>query len=150
MKVTHCEFWIVFTFLMNILTFFISCCYTYIIWWYKWDKKENVDCYVKTCRIFIASVLVAFAFSSINSLLISHTGGLPIHRLASHILLSLCVFLPFYPCLLTIIFVYCHELKVKKLTGKDTLELENRQLGLHRRKETLDNMDSMFTRPIFK
>ena len=149
-KVTQCDFWLVFSMLMNVTAFVCSAYYTYIVWSYKWDTKDNVACYVSTCRAFMLSAAVALAIGGINSIAVSLFGGWPINKAAADVLLSLCVFLPFYPCLMTVVFVHCYEWKVKRLTGDETTELENRQKGLHGRKDALDNMDRMFTRPSFE
>lgn len=143
------EFWCVQTILFNIVTFVCSAYYTVVMWKHKWDSKGDAECYTSTGWTFLYTLLGSYAFSAANSLVVSLWGGLPLHQTIADILLSLCVFLPFYPCLMVIVFIYCHERKIRKLTGVETEGLRTEQGDLHRRKVALDNMERMFTRPGF-
>lgn len=142
------DFWICSTILMNIIALGCSIYYTYVIWTFKWDAKDKVRCYVNTSNAFIVSILAVPLISGANSLIVSQVGGFPINETFVNILLSLCVFLPFYPCLMTIFFVYCHKLNIKKLTkGKEITRLEEKLEGLKKRKKVLENIGEILTTP---
>lgn len=150
MKVTNSEFWLVTTILMNLFAFLCSSYYSFVVWSHKWDKKDNVECYVSTCHGFALSVVLAFVLSCVNSLIVICLVAFPIYQMIANILLSLCVFLPFYPFLMVIVFILMHNRQVKCLTGgNETKELEREQTKLHKRKEDLDKMEKMFTLPNF-
>lgn len=151
MKVTNADFWLVTTVLLNIFAFLYSSYYTFVICSHKWDEKDSVECYVSTCHGFAWSVVLAFVLSYVNSLIVKCLVAFPIYQIISNILLSLCVFLPFYPFLMVIGFILWHERRVKCLTGgNETKELEGQQIELHKRKDDLDNVEKMFTLPKFR
>ena len=149
MKACQTEFWCIETMTFNVIALGCSLYYTYIMWKHKWDGKGDVECYTSTGWWFLAVLVAAYLLSGLNSLILSWVGGIPLHQPSVDVLLSLCVILPFYPCLMTIVFIYCHERKIKNLTGKETSDLKVRQADLHARKVALDNMDRMFTPPGF-
>lgn len=150
MKVTNANFWIVTTIIMNFVAVIFSSYYTIVVWSYKWDKKDNVECYVSTCHGFVWSVIFVFILSCVNSLIVTCLVGFPLSQIIANILLSLCVILPFYPFIMVIVFILMHERQVKRLTGGiETKELEEQQTKLHKRKDDLDKMDKMFTLPNF-
>lgn len=151
MKVTNADFWLVTTILMNIFAFLCSFYYTFVVWSHKWDKKDRVECYVSTCHWFARSVVLAFILSCVNSLIVIYLVAFPVYQIIANILLSLCVFLPFYPFFMVIVFILMHERQVRCLTGgNETKELERQQTDLHRRKDDFDKVDEMFTLPKFK
>lgn len=149
MKSCQSEYWCVQTIIFNIITLACSLYYTYIVWKHKWDGKGDTECYISTGWTFLSVLIVAYLLGGLYSLLMFLTGGMPLHQPSVDVLMALCLILPFYPCLMTIVFVYCHERKIKKLVGKETTDLKKRQAQLHERKTELDKMDKMFTPPGF-
>ena len=150
MKVTNADFWLVITILMNFFAVLFSSYFTFVVWSHKWDKKDSVECYVSTCHGFAWSVMLAFILGCVNSFIITCFVAYPIYQIIANILLSLCVFLPFYPFFMVIVFILMHERQVKYLTGGNEIkELEGQQTKLHKRKDDLDKMDKMFTLPNF-
>ena len=148
-KTCQSEYWCIHIIAFNVITLICSFYYTYIMWKHKWDGKGDAECYISTCRGFLAVLAVSYLLSGINSLIVFLTGGMPLHQPSVDVMMALCIFLPFYPYLMTIMFIYCHEQKIRKLTGKETVSLKKEQIGLHNRKVAIDNMEKMFTRPGF-
>lgn len=149
LKTCQSEYWCVQIIAFNVITLICSLYYTYIMWKHKWDGKGDEECYISTCKAFLVVLMAAYLLSGINSFLVFLTGGMPLHQPSVDMMMALCIFLPFYPCLMTIVFIYCHEQKIRKLTGKETVCLREEQTGLHNRKVAIDNMERMFTQPGF-
>lgn len=151
-KETNYDLWFFFTIFLNIMSFLASAFYTRIIWNHEWDSRDNVECYKVTCKGFMWALIIAIVLSTINLFVVWLLGGAPVNRFVANAFLSLCVILPFYPCLITILFIQMHERRVNKLTGEGTADLISTQQVLHARKVQLDTVDGFFTptRPDFK
>lgn len=149
MKTCQSEYWCIQTIIFNVITLVCSLYYTYIVWKHKWDSKGDAECYISTGWTFLFVLIVSYLFSGVNSFLVFLTGGTPLYQPCIDVLMAFCVFLPFYPCLMIIVFVYCHERKIKKLAGKETITLKNEQGQLHLRKTTFEKMKGMFKLPEF-
>lgn len=142
------DFAIVFTLLLNLFTLLYSLYLTYIMWKHKWDEFTDVKCYRRTGTAFLLIVIIALFVSGINSFAISRVGASPIPDWLSNILLSFCIALPFYPCIISVVFIVLHEKKIKNYIETETAPLIAEQDTLHKRKEKLDMIDEMFTSPI--
>ena len=142
-----CDFILFYTLILNVGVMVYSIYLSYIVWTHKWDGKSDEECYRKTCMIFLVTLLVSLITPTIIHCIVPASGGMPIPSIVFTIIISLCVFLPFYPCILSIIFILCHEAKIKKMTGNETKQLKTKQSQLHGEKLDLDKIGNMFTIP---
>ena len=143
------DFMMVFILLLNRFILFYSIYLSYIMWKHKWDQLSDVDCYRRTGLSFLLIVIVALVISGINSLALAQTGGTPIPDWLGNSVLSLCIILPFYPCLISILFVFFHEKDIVRYIKIETAPLRIEQAQLHERKQNLDMIDDLFTQPDF-
>lgn len=141
------DFMLVFTLLVNIGTLLYSMHLTYIMWGHKWDNESDMKCYKKTGYTIILIFLTALFTSFINHIAVSQVGASPIPDWLSRMILSLSIFLPFYPCIISVIFIVHHERKIIKRIDKETEMLIAEQQKLHKNKEMLDSIDDYFTQP---
>lgn len=139
------EYMLVFTLLQNLFILLYSVYLTYIMWEHKWDHFSDVQCYRRTGSAFLLIVLLALFISCINGYAIVKTGGTAIPNWLSNSILYLSIILPLYPCIISILFIMLHEKKIKSYINTETTLLIEEQVKLHKRKEDLERMDSMFT-----
>lgn len=144
-KIFSTNFMLVFTLLLNLFVLCYSVFLAYIMWEHKWDKLTDVQCYRQTGVAFLLIVVIALFVSGINSLAITQTGAIPIPEWLSKSVLSLCVLLPLFPCVVSVVFILFHENKITNYINDKTEPLITEQEQLHRRKVELDKMDNMFT-----
>lgn len=145
---TGYNFFRLFIMAMNVVTTLYICWITYIMWHHKWDKKEECVCYKKTFWIFVVQVIVSviLAAASLWAVPLIETIWL-IPSCISLGLLLLCLFLPVYPCLITVIFIFVHERKINQLKEKISSDFIDEQEKLDKRKKEFEEMDQMFTTP---
>lgn len=117
------------------------------MWEHKWDNENDISCYRKTGFTLTIIICVALLVTMINHIAVTQVGASPIPGWLSCVVLSLCVLLPFYPCIMSVIFVALHEKTIIKLIDKETKVLISEQHELHKRKELLDKIDEYFSQP---
>jgi hypothetical protein len=117
------------------------------MWKHKWDNDSDIKCYKKTGFTLSLIICIALLATVTNYIAVSQVEASPIPSWLLYVTLSLCVFLPFYPCIMSIIFVALHEKRIIKLIMTETKVLISEQQELHKRKELLDKIDEYFTKP---
>lgn len=142
-----CDFCFIFTVTLNILTLVYSVYLTIVMWRNKWGNRGAVDCYKQSIKDYLIIVFSALLIAGLNFVLSLGLGITPASKPLANSLLSLCVFLPFYPCLMVVVYVYCYERIITWKTNKETQPLLLKQKGLHNRKLELDNIEKSFTLP---
>lgn len=146
------SFWLSFIVSFNILTFIYSIFLTIIIFTDAWRNLEKESCYKTTILIFIITVLLSLclAFANERFLVLDFSIAFDQNPVLVTIIFALCAFLPFYPCLVSILYVVykltCFRIKANKETS--TLRAERKEL--HAKKEKFDNVNDVYKRPEIK
>lgn len=149
MTVHDSEYLLMLTIILNIVFAISLIFFSVIVWTNKWDKHSEVECYKKTSLWFIIALSATFVFSLINALIVSSGSSSPIHSLTADVILSLSVIIPFYPCILTIVFILIRERRIKSMIGNDNSTLIKEQKELHERKEKLEETYNSFKPEVF-
>lgn len=140
LKATNANFWSRFNLFFVWGTTLSSSYLTFIVWKHKWDQRRDVNCYGEIGILFVIILLVSLGISvfcpAVNqeSLLV---------RLST----LLGVFLSFYPCLLSVLFVLFHKVKIWKLKCVNMKSFHDKQRKLHEDKMYLDSLENVFTDP---
>ena len=139
------DFWFAFVALLNILTLVYSIYLTCIIWNDEWKNRDKVECYKQSLKEYLIIVVGSLLLAVLNYIIticgVRETASVSI----ANWILVLSVILPFYPCIMMAIYVYCYEKKVSRKTTKETKPLLDKQSELHRRKLQLDDLEKNFT-----
>lgn len=141
------DFWFIFTVILNLLTFIYSGFLTWVIWNNKWNAFDPVECYKRALKDYLYIICGSLLVAGINYLITIFCTRTPTSESFASIILSLSVFLPFYPCLVIALYVIYNEKKVSKKTSEETKPLLDRQVALHKRKLDLDDLEKSFTLP---
>ena len=147
LSIFKCNFLLLYILMFNVIVLGYSIYLSYVVWKHKWDGKSDVVCYRSTSWNFVVTIVLSLLISGILCSVASANGGLQVPSLVSTIIISICIGLPFYPCLLSVLFILCHEEKIKKMIEKETHCLKLTQGKLHKCKIDLDRVEEMFTIP---
>ena len=145
--VTRNEYWLMFTLFVNIGSLYHAVSLTRVMWTHKWDEKEDVHCYKTTLKNFSCILLAAIILGVSNWMVVCFWKGWSLIPGLVNIILSLCVLLPFYPCLISVLYIICNERKITKITGEQTDDLREEQQQLHSEYIGLNKAVKMFTMP---
>lgn len=134
-------FSIVFLFLSIIVPIILTC----FVFSYKWADMTDVKCYKWTSWSFLLTVVISLLVSSLFLFFLPvwfdsfvRTEGV----CAVSVVLS--ILLPFIACLISVVFIFHEERKVKNNATVITKDLRESQKSLHTKKIEMDKSYKMF------
>ena len=151
-SITEYEFFRLSIVTLNVATAISAIYFSRIIWGHRWDGKRNNDCYRSTFKFFMVQVVVSLLFPAVClvlQMLSAAKWGInwSVPDCVCDPILLLCIFLPIYPCLASVIFIFSHEAKINDLKESISNDFIGKQKELDERKKKFEEIDQMFTKP---
>lgn len=129
----------IFVLATNILAFLYTMYITFKILCSSWKEKEDIYCFSQTRKYMTKTILCAAALSAANEIYINNFGYTDIPNTIIDMILALCVFLPTYPCLLSILFIFVKIIHVKTYRQYTKITILIGIRSLNKRKKKLEN-----------
>lgn len=145
-NVVNIRFFQIFTYLINAMSFIFSIIITYMILRLKWQKKEDIYCYNQTRKFLSYTFIICLFLTIFNEICIILWGiKIEMPTFFTTILLFFCVFLPLYPCLFSVIYIFGNIVYINFFRTKTKTTVLYELRYLNKKKKKLEKAISTIT-----
>lgn len=128
-----------------VITVLVSLFLTVEILKLKFDKMSEVCCYKRTAWFFVITCVASLAFLMIDGTILVRFNKVLSNDILIKIACYSAIFLPFYPCFISIVYILFQEMRFKVLSKRDTGDLKKLKDELHAAKTIVDASYELFS-----